>query len=549
MIIPDGDRTHLAPDVAPATAAPVDATASAKIALRMLQLGALAVVLAAVTYREFELDRFFVPKELVLHVTALVAAAALVRRVRDMRFGIVDGLLAAFLALSAVSAALAANGWLAFRALAVSASGIALFWAAAAVTRAGRQRPLLVALACAVVAGTSTALLQAYGVGWDLFSINRAPGGTLGNRNFIAHLAAFGLPIVLIVALRARHWYGYLFAMAGVAPVVASLVLTRSRAGWLAFAASLVVLALALLAGRATRGDGRTWLRVAGVLLLCAAGAAAAITLPNTLQWRSDNPYLESLRGVAEYQEGSGAGRLIQYRQSLRMAAGSPLLGVGPGNWPVAYPAHAAPGDPSLSGGTPGTTSNPWPSSDWVAFASERGFAAALLLALALIGIAAAAIRRLRTTTQRDDALTAAGTLAVIAATIVAGMFDAVLLLALPAFIVWSALGALGAADRDAGATPVPLRAVAIVAVLVIAAAGTARSTAQLAAMHIFTQRSDATWLARAAVIDPGNYRLRLRLARAGSGLGRDERCRHARAAHALLPSAHEARNLNRNCN
>ena len=39
----------------------------------MLQVGAVAVVLAAVTWKEFELDRFYVPKELVLHVTALVA--------------------------------------------------------------------------------------------------------------------------------------------------------------------------------------------------------------------------------------------------------------------------------------------------------------------------------------------------------------------------------------------------------------------------------------------------------------------------------------------
>ena len=41
-----------------------------RLALRVLQLGALAVVLAASTYKVFELDRYFVPKEVALHITA-----------------------------------------------------------------------------------------------------------------------------------------------------------------------------------------------------------------------------------------------------------------------------------------------------------------------------------------------------------------------------------------------------------------------------------------------------------------------------------------------
>src|SRR6476620_9557684 len=45
-----------------------------RAALRILQFGAVAVVVAAAPFKAFDLDRFFVPKELVLHVVALAAA-------------------------------------------------------------------------------------------------------------------------------------------------------------------------------------------------------------------------------------------------------------------------------------------------------------------------------------------------------------------------------------------------------------------------------------------------------------------------------------------
>ena len=55
---------------------------------------------------------------------------------------------------------------------------------------------------------------------------------------------------------------------------------------------------------------------------------------------------------------------------------------------------YAARRDPSLDNSRGGMTANPWPSSDWVAYASERGPAAALLLlaAFGLITMACAPI-------------------------------------------------------------------------------------------------------------------------------------------------------------
>ena len=469
-----------------------------RFAVIVLQIGAIAVVLAAAPWTVFDLDRFLVPKELVLHLTAAIVGVLTLRRMRP------DRLLTAFLILSALSAILATNKWLGFRALAVSVSSVILFWAA----RTLDERKLVNGLALAVIIASVTSLLQAYGVDTIYFASTRIPGGTLGNRNFVAHMAAFGLPLCMLAALRAWRY------APGVAVVAAALVLTRSRAGWLAAGAALLVFCVFSLRER----------RLFAVLGFAAAGAAAALVLPNALHWRSRNPYLQSATNVVEYEKGSGRGRLVQYERSLRMAAQHALLGVGPGNWSVDYPRHAARNDPSLSDTEAGMTSNPWPSSDWVAFVAERGVAAAVVLALALMSLV-----------RRNAAL-----LATLAAVFVAGLFDAVLLLPAPALIAWSAFGALRGGDDPAQP---PARTVAAIIAIVLALAGAARSAAQLVAMDIYATRGDRPSLERAARIDPANYRLQLRLARGGR-----RRCEHALAAHALYPSADAAAAAARGC-
>jgi O-antigen ligase len=508
--------------VAPAN---VPATAGQRLASRVVQFGAIVVVLAATVHRMFDLDRFFVPKEFVLHLTAALAGLLLLRRLRASSRA--DWALIGFLAWSAISALFAQNQWMAIRALAVSASGVMLFWIARALREANLERRVYKGIAAAVVLACITSLLQAYGLDLDVFSKSRAPGGTLGNRNFVAHAAAFGLPVVLLCALRARNALMYFIGASGVALVTASLVLTRSRAAWLAFAAMALVFLLGMF-----KWDNRTRLRFIGILILLGAAVAAALTLPNHLNWRSDNPYLETAKGVVNYEEGSGRGRLIQYQRSLIMAAKNPLFGVGPGNWAVEYPAHAPRRDPSLDPSVGGMTFNPWPSSDWIAFISERGLIATVLLAFAFAIIAFSAFRK-------TDPLEGTALLATVVAALVAGTFDAVLLLGLPSLLIWTTLGALYEPRAESGRGWLPLL------ILPLAMLGVFRSGSQLLAMEIFAANSDRASLDRAASLDPGNYRLRLRLARSGK---KAARCEHAKAAKALYPQADAARALAARC-
>jgi O-antigen ligase len=564
------------------------------ISLGALAVGASAVILVALPYKIFDLDRYFVPKELALHLTALIAIVAALfalaptgsshsARSTSLSLTRTDTLLIGFLLLSTVSAVVAPNRWLAGRALAVSASGIGLFWVSLYLARLGRARALMALLSAAVTLAAVVTLLQAYGVESEFFSINRSPGGTLGNRNFVAHIAAIGIPIILVATLRARRLVGVIGGACAIAIVTAAIVLSRSRAAWVATAlAAVSMVPLALRAWRiahqqgsshqsdrgrtpqrgrssvvqASSGGALVW-RSALLGIAAVGGVIAAIVLPNTLNWRSPSPYLDSVLGVTNYREGSGHGRVVQYSNTARLAVTHPLLGVGPGNWAVVYPHVASHGDPSLDSDD-GMTANPWPSSDWAAFVSERGLVATGCLALAFLGLLVSAWRAGDEAAEDgrvDRLLPALGLIATVVALIVVGGFDAVLLLPAPSLVAWSILGTFAGTLVPHPATRIRVPATQVTRIvlvsLTIAGVGVAcaRSAAQVAAMALFTSATtggvNEHTLEMATHADPGNYRIRMRLAEAYVERRSCNRARpQAIAARALYPSAPEPRRV-----
>ena len=536
------------PRFAPAPAA--DATATARAASAVIQAAAFGIVLAALPYPIFQLDRYTFPKEAVLTAAALAASLLCLSSARRLTVFAVDALLAGFLALSLVSTLLATNGWLAFRALGVSAAGAALFWCARTVARAGRADLLLLSLAAAVVLGAITGLAQAYGlVETSLASLSRAPGGTFGNRNFMAHLVAMGLPLLLYVSLASRSRAGFVIGSAGIGLAAAALVLSRSRAAWLGAGACLVFLAVeGLWVGRLW-DDARLRRRVRRLAGLAAAGLLLALVLPNRLNWRSDSPYLESLAGVANYKEGSGRGRLIQWGNTLTMAAQHPLLGVGPGNWPVFYPKYMSRGDPSFDRDDIIPT-NPWPSSDWMAVLSERGFPALALLLLVGAAIALGAWARIRRGPSSVPAMADLTIVATLIALAVVGAFDAVLLLPVPTLFAWTVIGALTSSARPIREIPLTPRSrrMVMLGVGVVGAVFLARSLAQTVAIGAFGDGKRAA-MESALAIDPGSYRIRMLLGRAWARAGRCDRAvPHAAAARKMFPNHPAPARLLRTC-
>ena len=515
----------------------------------LIQVGVIAVVIIALPYKLFELDRYFVPKELVLHAAALVIAVLLVARRRSLTFDTVDGLIAFFLLWSLASALFASNHWVAQRSLAITISGAVVFWGARSVAQRGSYRPILVAVAVATVCAAAFSLAQAYGLDTEYFSTNRAPGGTFGNRNFVAHIAVIGLPSLVWSTVTARRPIGALLGSLGAALVGAVLVLSRSRAAWLAVVASVLVLLVPMIASRKYWRGGLVGGRFARLSLAAVIGGMAAIVLPNSLNWNSDSPYLDSARGMVDYKKGSGRGRVAQYRNSLRMATSNPVFGVGPGNWPVKYVRFAPPNDRSLA--DDGMTANPWPSSDWVAFVSERGILPALALLAALVVLFFRALRRWSELENPDAVLAQCVLAGTIVATAIVSAFDAVLLLGAPAFLVWSILGATSGIAKPPRTLIVPSAAVAIgsIAVLLLTLASTARSIAQtVSMMQVGRGGLTAGWVAGAAW-DPGSYRINLRVAELYSRRGHCSIARgYARRAVTLFPNSPQARRVVRSC-
>jgi hypothetical protein len=152
---------------------------------------------------------------------------------------------------------------------------------------------------------------------------------------------------------------------------------------------------------------------------------------------------------------------------------------------------------------------------------------------------------------ELEDRLRSATLLGTLAVLLVVGGFDAVLLLPVPALIAWAMLGALAAPSRERRviALPAVRRAATTLASVVLLGLAAARSVAQLSAMAIFSTSTRTTRLERAAQLDPGSYRIEVRLATGYVNRGNCTRARaHASRALALFPNAPAPKRILREC-
>jgi O-antigen ligase len=508
-------------------------------AATLVVVGAFAVVLAGVDSMVFDLDRYLVPKALVLHLTALGLFLLGFPSLKAPRWGMVEWLLIAFVGWSAASAALASNRWLALEGWAIGLSSLVLLLALRDLS-ARHHWPVLIGVITAVVVGAALGVAQAYGADWEFLGDSRPPGGTFGNRNFLAHLSVLAMTPLAVTVVRVRHRRWLLPALLGIVILAAAVVLTRSRAAWLGGIGGLATAALTLIVAR-WGGVHRSRWRLVAVAAALAIAAVAAVLLPNQLDWTTDSPYAQTLSRLTAFGEGSGRGRLIQYRNSIGLTKEDPVLGVGPGNWFVHYPRVASDGDPSYAGHQSIPT-NPWPSSDWVAFLTERGVLGALLLLVTGLSAAGRVLSRARSP-QSDDAYAAAAVVGLMATAVITGMFDAVLLLAAPSYLVWSITGLMLPEPKRAIAW-MPgsgMRALAKTGAVLLLLVAVAEASAHTVAIASTAESRNRATLTRAALLAPGEHRVQLLLAERGD-------CKAAERVGKLMPHHEHAQQLARRC-
>ncbi len=518
------------------------ARSPARLAVHLLGVGLVATVLVALPVAPTDLDRHQLPKESVAHLvvwlaTLLARPTGTLLPARALRLG-----LALFFLATLVSALTALNPWLAFRATSLTVTLLAAFITTRHLARLGHGTTLLRWSLIAGLAAGLGGIAQAQGLQSPLFAPLRIPGGTFGNRNFLAHYLALTIPLAAYTALLARRRRDLLLALVVLSLAAGMILLTRSRAAWLGAASGVLLGAVALR--RADRpGVSLPRFRLATLAAAPLLGLLLASVTPNVLNWISDSPYRDTLTGLVNYRDGSGRGRMLQFGHSLTLVRNHPVLGVGPGNWPIRYAAVSPPGDPSWTAGDV-IPLNPWPSSDWIALLSERGPLAVLGLALAALALA---WRSWRTTRIGGDrAIAGSALLALLATLLVEGSFDAVALLPTPGLLVAITAGVLltrvEADDAPSGHldTTSWARRGYQVAVLLLGIV-TMRSLQQVTAYLVAGAGTDRARLAFAARIDPGSYPLRIALARGGS-------CRDARVAQTLAPTWPAPRQALRRC-
>ncbi len=230
------------------------------------------------------------------------------------------------------------------------------------------QAPRRLVLGTTLLLGAIALVLSAYQLNgheaWLMLGRSQAiqyigrASGFFGNPNSLAALYVLIIPPLLSLAWRRgadgvrRVACGYV-ALA----LMAGLVLTLSRGGWLA-------LAIALVCWPWFVGEWR-WKRRA----LASAGVLAAVVLGALTVWAT----LPSARARIERLAGDHGekSRVILWQASLKMTAGSPLLGVGAGSFNTVFEKHRP----------EGFLNNPqWAHNDFLNILSDYGIVGFALL-------------------------------------------------------------------------------------------------------------------------------------------------------------------------
>ncbi|MEK7767771.1 MAG: O-antigen ligase family protein, partial [bacterium] len=289
---------------------------------------------------------------------------------------------------------------------------------------------------------------------------------TLGNPVFLGGFMAVAFPLAFARWLTAEREETKDLLTLLLGALGLACYLTWTRGSWLAVLGSSVVVLGVLAAdarGRAVLTANRAWL-----LALAIAGVVAGSMVSSTqVLGNAPVPVADRLRDAFNPRGYSFRFRLVTNEVALRIARDHPLLGGGPGNFPVAYPGRRL--------GTRAAASSPEHF-----FASQEAYAhddhAQILAETGVIGLGlwlwllAAAFRWAWSRWRREDwlGLAAIGCLAGLA---LDGLLNFPLRIAPTAWMGFTVLGLLGA-DPDARRAPTrragpvwrPLAAAALIA-------------------------------------------------------------------------------------
>jgi len=216
------------------------------------------------------------------------------------------------------------------------------------------------AVALATILVAAYGLLQAKGIDFLNLQWRFVPVSTLGNTGFAAEYLIASLPLLLTAASTGQK--GLLFGGAAILAVI-HLLLTKSRGGWMALTAALIVMAIFRrqkakacpeLSRRGKKQKAkdcvdqnapdpsairhfRSKILKGVVVAAVVTGIATSLTLLFPDVWWTTG---ERILSIFDPSYPSNRVRILIWGSTLKMIEEAPLLGVGIGNYELVYPLY-----------------------------------------------------------------------------------------------------------------------------------------------------------------------------------------------------------------
>jgi putative inorganic carbon (HCO3(-)) transporter len=287
-------------------------------------------------------DVFSLPKLIALWgllaiVSMLIIASTLSdgSRVRVTPIGMVDAPVAAFVALTIVALAVSTDRRqslfgerLQHQGVLTTLLYVGFFYAARALVRdAKRMRRLAAAVSIGAVGVSGYAIIQRLGL--DPIWNGQLPSGrvfsTIGQANALAGYLVLAIPITTALALASSARVLRLVALTAVAMMIAALIFTSSRGGFVAIALAAVVFAYGArerTMPQSTAGRALIGAAIAGVVLLLALATPVRATVAEL--WQSD----------ARVRTAGGMDSIGEHRElwkvAIEIVERKPFFGTGP---------------------------------------------------------------------------------------------------------------------------------------------------------------------------------------------------------------------------
>lgn len=261
-------------------------------------------------------------------------------------------------------------------------------------TRQGSLNTLAKGISILAVIVSVIAISQYYGIGflWIPGSADAQPFSTFTNKNLFSSFVFLTIPFLVFgyytFAAHWRYFAGLSIALAGYAILIA-----QTRAVWVALTVALGLVTAAVVAYVSKKRlrlnsenlpTVKVRTRELCAIVLVMMSLSFVPPVPFTASSTTNVTTVEKAASIFDAQNASRNERITLWKKSLLMIGDHPLLGVGAGNWKIAFPKYGL-------GGTrmeTGRVHFPQPHNDFLWVASETGILGAVAYAsFFLLGI------------------------------------------------------------------------------------------------------------------------------------------------------------------